>query len=223
MHSALFSLTPEHEFAPQEEGEIDPNACVICMYSNAEGLKTTSCGHRFCDRCLVRYTEIRCKHQQPVICPVCRRLMPPKDLPKKARKTIEDYKAARALAAMRARPGGTYPPPRPVMADAAVVAASMCCCCVVIGQLHEVSRRPWHLQAARSRRMVCLTVVAMLWAFTLVSILPEASSFAIARSERPTANARSGRAWCNARSHQRKTGAAHVIAGLGSASPNSSS
>ena len=136
-----------------DDGDVHPLACVICFSLDASDIKLTTCGHRFCEKCLKRYIETRQRAMQPLICPVCRQRLPDNDLPPGSR----SYRA----------PLSNIPPPQPV-ADESIVAMSCCCCCSVLGQLTG---------AAAQRPRVCVTVTIFLWLLTGIFLAAELTAF----------------------------------------------
>ena len=154
-----------------DDDEPDPQACTVCYRgpSASRKMHITSCGHRYCDACLTRYVELRCKAKQTIVCPVCRRPLPLGDLPGEARLlALSTGSAGQLLAADALMGNRSAPQPVTRPADYRLLATTTACCCIAIGQLSEASypaprRRPGFL---------CAAVSALLYAGVFIAVLP---------------------------------------------------
>lgn len=136
------SVTPVEqvlpELPPEDDSFINPLACAVCWSSKSQPVKQTACGHRFCERCLLKYCETRRRGAQPITCPVCRQVLKQSDLPK----AFHQVPVAPPPVASANGARTPHPSDEPAV-DECMVLASCCCCCVVVGQIHEAAvRRP---------------------------------------------------------------------------------
>lgn len=84
MHPQVYPYddVPESAVAPSPAAtSTEAHECTICM--QVRPLRTTSCGHFFCEPCLGTWA-MKCDLQHPVPCPACRRPLADDDIPKRA-------------------------------------------------------------------------------------------------------------------------------------------